>query len=200
MADARRIFLLSPADTSGVRATMLLRANARFELAMRLRSSKGAALGDVFAFLSGLYFRGKLEYARRFAPGSAYVITSCAGLVAPEATVRRTDLLRFARVPIAAGESRYVRPLARDARRLGRSLPAEAEIVLLGSIATDRYCGVLLEIFGGRLVFPREFVRRGDMSRGGLLLRSARSGTELDYVAVADTPRHGPRPARLVKP
>ena len=176
---------------------MLLRKSASFELAERLRSAEGAAIGDVFAFLSGLYFRGKLEYARRFAPGSAYVITSCTGLVAPEAPVRHADLVRFAGVPIATGEARYTRPLARDARRLGRSLSEDAQIVLLGSIATDKYCGVLLDIFGGRLMCPGDFVGRGDMSRGGLLLRAARSGTELDYVAVADTPRHGPRPARL---
>lgn len=69
--------------------------------------------------------------------------------------------------------------------------------MLLGSIATDKYCGVLLEVFGPRLRFPAEFVGRGDMSRGGLLLRAARSGTELRYVRVLDAVRRGPRPARL---
>jgi hypothetical protein len=42
-----------------------------------------------------------------------------------------------------------------------------------------------------------DFVGRGDMSRGGLLLRAARSGEELRYVPVAEAIRHGPRPARL---
>ena len=189
-------FLLSPAATSGLRAAMLLREAARFDLAVRLREG-GAPLGEVFAFLSGLYFRGKLAYARRFAPGTSFVITSCAGLLAPEAVVRRRDLLRFARVPIASKEPRYRRPLVRDARALAGRLPAGAPVVLLGSIATDKYCGVLLEIFGPRLRFPAEFVGRGDMSRGGLLLRAARSGTELSYVPVLEAVRHGKRPARL---
>ena len=197
MTDAPRIFLLSPADTSGIRAGMLMRESASFDLARRLRSPGGAPLGDVFAFLSGLYFRGKLAYVRRFAPDAAYVITSCAGLVAPEVRVRRSDLLRFARVPITAREPRYRRPLVRDAQRLRRTLPEDARVVLLGSVATDKYCGVLLEVFGPRLLFPSAFVGRGDMSRGGLLLRAAREGQELGYVPVADAVRHGPRPARL---
>ncbi len=196
MAPTTHVFLLSPAATSGLRAAMLLREKARFDLAVRLRE-EGAPIGEVFAFLSGLYFRGKLAYARRFAPESSYVITSCAGLVAPDAVVRHRDLRRFARVPIAPKEPRYRRPLARDARRLRERIPQEAPVVLLGSIATDKYCGVLREVFGARLVFPADFVGRGDMSRGGLLLRAARAGAELAYVPVADAVRHGPRPARL---
>jgi len=196
MAPISPVFLISPAATSGLRAAMLVRAGAPFDLAVRLRD-EGAPVGEVFAFLSGLYFRGKLAYARRFAPETSYVITSCSGLLEPEAVVRREDLRRFARVPIAPAEPRYRRPLARDARRLRERIPAEAPVVLLGSIATDKYCGVLLDVFGPRLLFPVEFVGRGDMSRGGLLLRAARSGEELRYVPVADATRHGPRPARL---
>ena len=188
--------LLSPAATSGLRAAMLLREAARFDLAVRLRE-EGAPLGEVFAFLSGLYFRGKLAYARRFAPDLSFVITSCSGLLAPETVVRRRDLLRFARVPIASAEPRYRRPLLRDARLLEARIGGETPVVLLGSIATDKYCGALLEVFGPRLRFPSEFVGRGDMSRGGLLLRAARSGAELSYVPVADAVRHGPRPAKL---
>jgi hypothetical protein len=196
MTAPSRLFLLSPAATSGLRAAMLLRADARFDLAVRLRE-RGAPIGEVFAFLSGLYFRGKLAYARRFAPESSYVITSCAGLLAPEEVVRHSDLRRFARVPIAADEPRYRRPLARDARRLRERIARDAPVVLLGSIATEKYCGVLLEVFGPRLRFPTHFVGRGDMSRGGLLLRAARSGEELPYVPVADAARRGPRPAKL---
>src|SRR5262249_61742093 len=51
---------------------------------------------------------------------------------------------------------------------------------------------------GPRLVFPAEFVGRGDMSRGGLLLRSARDRRELTYLPVAGAVRRGVRPARLV--
>lgn len=104
MSSESPVFLISPAATSGVRAAMLLHEGARFELAVRLRE-EGAPVGEVFAFLSGLYFRGKLAYARRFGPESSRVITSCAGLLAPETLVRRRDLLRFARVPIASAES-----------------------------------------------------------------------------------------------
>jgi hypothetical protein len=124
------------------------------------------------------------------------VITSCAGLLAPATRVRRQDLQRFSTVEIALSEPAYRKPFARDARRLLRERP-DVSVVLLGSIATDKYCGVLLEIFGDRLHFPAEFVGRGDMSRGGLLLRAARDGRELDYVPVARAVRHGPRPAKL---
>jgi len=81
------------------------------------------------------------------------VITSCAGLLHPETAVRSEDLRRYARVPISLTEPAYRRPFVRDARRLLREMPADAAVVLLGSIATDKYCGVLLEVFGNRLLF-----------------------------------------------
>ena len=193
----RRVFLLSPASTTGKRARILLREEARFELALAVRSREGAPLGDVFAFLSGLYFRGKLAYARRFAPGAAYVITASAGLLSPDALVRRADLRQHARVPISASTDAFRRPLERDVRRLRRELGDEGEVVLLGSIATDKYVATLLEAFGSRLIFPPDFVGRGDMSRGGLLLRAARAGLELPYVPVAGSVRHGKRPPKL---
>jgi len=193
---APRVFLLSPASAAGERAAMLLNERAGFDLAVRLRAG-GAPLGEVFAFLSGLYFRGKLAYATRFSPGGTFVITPSAGLLPPQTLVRREDLQRFASVPIAASEPAYRRPLVRDLRRLARAAPEEARVVLLGSIATDKYCGPLLEVFGPRLLFPPDFVGRGDMSRGGLLLRAAREGRELAYVAVEGAVRHGRRPARL---
>ena len=197
MTSAPRIFLLSPASAAGERAAMLLAERARFDLAVRLRSAGGAPLGEVFAFLSGLYFRGKLAYAKRFSRGAVFVITPSAGLLPPETPVRREDILRFASVPIAASEPAYRRPLVRDLKRLARAAFDEARIVLLGSIATDKYCGPLLEVFGPRLLFPPDFVGRGDMSRGGLLLRAARDGRELAYVPVEGAVRHGQRPARL---
>ena len=89
-----RIFLLSPANCSGRRAQLMLMPDAQFTLARALRSRRGAALGDVFSFVSGLYFRGKLTYARRFArppdhtdsvtAGGVLVITANAGLRAPD--------------------------------------------------------------------------------------------------------------------
>jgi hypothetical protein len=62
-----RIFLLSPAYAGGERARMILRDQATFELARRLRSKRGAPIAEVFTFLSGLYFRGKIAYATAFA-------------------------------------------------------------------------------------------------------------------------------------
>ncbi len=191
-----RIFLLSPARCDGVRMSMLRRPAAQFPLAVELRSQAGAALGDVFTFTSGLYFRGKLTYARAF--GASWVITPGAGLVEPERRITPADLDAWARVRVDLEDRRYRRPLERDARALAERLP-EAEVVLLGSIASDKYVDLLLEVFDGRLLFPVDFVGRGDMSRGGLLLRSARSGAELLYGPVRGAARHGPRPPRLPK-
>jgi hypothetical protein len=196
-----RYFLVSPASCAGQRARLLLREEARFDLAVRLRS-EGAPIGEIFAFLSGLYFRGKLAYATRFArpaptmPG-ALVITPSRGLLPVETVVGRADLLRFADVDIHESNPRYRKPVERDARRLRRIAGPEAEVVLLGSVATGKYVDLLLGIFGARLLFPPSFVGRGDMSRGGLLLRGAREGKELDYASIAGAIRHGPRPPRL---
>jgi hypothetical protein len=169
----QRIFLLSPANASGIRAQLILREQARFELAVRLRR-EGSPLGEVFSFISGLYFRGKLAYSRAFvaappAVGGAFVITSSRGLVSPETIARR--------LAGVAGDG--------------------CETVLLGSIASPKYVEPLLGIFGERLVFPLEFVGRGDMSRGGLMLRCVREGTQLTYVPVATAVRRSPRLAKL---
>jgi hypothetical protein len=198
---SHRIFLLSPASCTGERARVLLREEAGFDLAVQLRES-GAPLGEAFAFLSGLYFRGKLAYARRFARppegvSGALVITPTSGLRSVEATVTLSDLRRFADIDIDAADPRYRRPLTRDARRLAERAGPSATIVLLGSIATGKYVDVLLGVFGARLVFPEEFVGRGDMSRGGLLLRCAREGRELPYRSIQGSIRHGPRPPKL---
>lgn len=199
----RRIFLLSPAHCGGERARLVFNPAARFDLAVRLRAG-GVPLGEVFAFLSGLYFRGKLAYAEAFArppvslPG-VLVITPTDGLVPAAEAVDFARLRRFAEVDIDAGNPRYVEPLRRDARRLAPLLGPRADVVLLGSIATGKYLDPLLEVFGERLRFPADFVGRGDMSRGGLLLRCARVGAELDYVGVRGAVRHGARPPRLVR-
>jgi hypothetical protein len=199
-----RVFLLSPAHCGGERAQLVLREQARFDLASRLREREGAPLGEVFSFLSGLYFRGKLAYARSFARPAAgvsgvMVITPCQGLRSPDVRVGRPILQRYAGVDIDAADPRYRRPLMRDARALAMALGGEAswQVVLLGSVASGKYVEPLMEVFGERLVFPSEFVGRGDMSRGGLLLRCVADGRELDYVPMAGAVRRGPRPARL---
>ena len=192
----RRVFLLSPARCDGVRMMMLRRRAASFALAMELRSAAGATVGDVFTFTSGLYFRGKITYARAF--GASWVITPGAGLVEPERRIRPADLDAWARVRVDLEDRRYRRPLERDARALAERMP-DTEFVLLGSIASDKYATLLLEVFDHRLLFPLDFVGRGDMSRGGLLLRSARAGTELPYGPVRGAVRNGKRPPRLPK-
>ncbi|HET9795148.1 MAG TPA: hypothetical protein VFS34_11855, partial [Thermoanaerobaculia bacterium] len=159
---AHRIFVLSPASCGGERARLLVRTKADFPLARQLREPEGAPIGEVFSFLSGLYFRGKISYARAFAsapPGApgTLVITPTRGLVSPDERVTRRDILRFADVPIDAGERRYRRPFERDALRLAERLAAEDEVVLLGSIATAKYVEVLGSALGDRLRFPAEF-------------------------------------------
>jgi hypothetical protein len=197
-----RVFLLSPAHCGGERARLLFDTRARFDLARRLHGGHGPSLGEVFAFLSGLYFRGKLTYALAFArpPAGApglYVITPCDGLRAAEEPVDLARLQRFAAVDIATGDPRYHEPLARDAGRLAAALDPGAEVVLLGSVATGKYLEPLARALGDTLRFPADFVGRGDMSRGGLLLRAVRSGVELAYIPVAGAARRGTRPARL---
>jgi hypothetical protein len=199
-----RIFLLSPAHCGGLRAQMVLSERASFDLAQRVRVA-GAPLGEVFSFLSGLYFRGKLTYARAFANAAdgragVFVITPTDGLRPADEPVDLARLRRFATVDIAGDDPRYREPLDRDARRLARRIGPGGEVVLLGSIATGKYVEPLLAVLGERLRFPADFVGRGDMSRGGLLLRCARAGTELTYVGVRDAVRRGPRPPRLPPP
>jgi hypothetical protein len=193
---AQPVFLLSPAHCGGKRAQLVLNPHASFELATRLKGD-GATLGEVFTFLSGLYFRGKLTYAERF--GRALVITPGWGLVPARKLITRTELEAIGRVGVVPGEERFEGPLARDASALLLTLDPAAPVVLLGSIATGKYVDVLTRVFGERLTFPGDFVGRGDMSRGGLLLRAAREGVELDYRPIAGAARRGPRPPRLVR-
>lgn len=190
---ASRIFLLSPARCDGRRAKLILNPIAEFPLAHALRQPEGVEIAEVFSFLSGLYFRGKVAYARAFA-AQMLVITTERGLVPPTTRVRRDDLCAFAEVDIARGGERYLGPLRRDVAALASG---EEEVVLLGSIATGKYADTLIEALGERLLFPREFVGRGDMSRGGLLLRQVQEGRELEYIPVAGAVRHGARPPKL---
>ena len=201
----RQVFLLSPAHCGGKRAGYLLNENAQFALARQFHSPQAASLGEVFSFLSGLYFRGKLAYAARFAnpprgTGPAYVITSNRGLLPPETPVTPPDLRAFGATDISADDPGYRRPLERDARVLldaCRACRPACRFVLLGSVATGKYVDVLAEVFGERLVFPSDFAGRGDMSRGGLMLRCVDAGEELAYVSVLGATRRGQRPPKL---
>jgi len=199
----RRIFLLSPANASGLRGNLLLKDAVRSPLADRLRNG-GVRLGEIFTFMSGLYFRGKITYARAYAdpplgvPG-VLVITASGGLVSPDRLFTLEELREIVAGRVDAAESRYRIPLERDARLLRDHAGDYCEIVLLGSVATSKYVEPLFGIFGERLMFPAEFVGRGDMSRGGLLLRSVRDQVQLKYVPVAGAVRNGARPAKLPK-
>jgi hypothetical protein len=114
----------------------------------------------------------------------AYVITSNRGLISVEEPLALADLEDFSTVPIEHNEPRYFKPLQKDARALAKQVGEDCDVVLLGSISTKKYAEPLMEFFGERLLFPLSFVGRGDMSRGGLLLRCVAEGRELEYVPV----------------
>jgi hypothetical protein len=195
------VILLSPARIGGPRSNILLRAEADFELAHRLRDRR-ATLGEAYAFISGLYFRGKLAYAEVFAAPPdgvppALVIVPGLGLIPPDTMVDAEQLRRIGHVSIEETNQAYRDPLLRDARLLDQNTGPACQFLLLGSIATEKYTEPLLSIFGDRLLFPSEFVGRGDMSRGGLMLRRATSGEELAYVSIHGAVRRGRRPPRL---
>jgi hypothetical protein len=201
---ASRIYLLSPAHCGGKRAELLLSGRGRFPLAQRLRAGERVPLRDAFTFLSGLYFRGKVAYAERFArppagvPG-VQVITTNQGLLPADTPVSVDELRAFGATDIDAEEPGYREPLRRSLAGLESAAQGEAPptAVLLGSVATGKYVDVLLEALGERLLFPTEFVGRGDMSRGALLLRAAREGRTLAYAPVAGAVRRGVRPPSL---
>ena len=167
-------------------------------LAARLRAGERVPIGEVYAFISSLYFRGKLAYADRFAPGRSFVITPCLGLLEPATLVDAEEYEALASVPIDAAEPRYLGPLRRDVERLARDWAGE--VVLLGSVASPKYTQPLLDVLGTRLVFPATFVGRGDMSRGGLMLRAVTAGQELEYIPVAGAVLRGTRPPKLPRP
>lgn len=181
---------------------MLLSDRAQFDLARRLREGAPVTLGETFVFLSGLYFRGKLAYANAFARpprggSGVLVITPTRGLVDAATPIGLDDLREFAEVDIDESDPRYRRPLERDTHSLGKLLCAKSDAVLLGSVATGKYVNVLLKILGPRLRFPSDFVGRGDMSRGGLLLRCAADNTELAYIPIDGAVLKGKRPPKL---
>ena len=202
-----RIFLLSPANCGGSRARQLLSPNTRAALAPRLHAPGGAPIGEVFAFVSGLYFRGKLTYAQRFAAppevghpvvgSGVLVITPNAGLRPPEHLLTAAELRDLGRDLITPDNPAYTEPLVRSSRVLLREVGPDCEVILLGSIASPKYVDILLDVFGEQLRFPLAFVGRGDMSRGGLLLRQAAAGEELEYGPVRGATRTGVRPPKL---
>ena len=185
------VFLLSPARLDGQRGALLTKATANFELARALRSPEGAPLADVFSFVSGLYFRGKVAYAREFgrargrAP-AAYVLTAGGGLCGLDEHVTLARLERWANVVVNENNPHFTAPLVRTASEALAAHDAATRFVLLGSVATNKYVAPLLDVFGERIFFPEEFAGLGDKSRGALLLAAAREHRELAYAPLHD--------------
>ena len=179
------VFLLSPANLNGLRAKQLMSPRANFEAARMYRTPEGVPIGLAFAFMSALYFRGKITYALHFADlDHVRVIAPGFGLVRPDwrITEERMKVLRKTEVDVRV--KNYRKPLERDAKELAASLDRETQVVLLGSVASGKYVDVLAPAFGERLLFPSIFAGLGDMSRGGLLLRAARANRELEYTSL----------------
>jgi ribosomal protein S18 acetylase RimI-like enzyme len=197
------VFLLSPAFCGGRRGAILLKDGGLSAPAQQLAAGT-LSLGDAFSFVSGLYFRGKLAYARHFAagrtPGIA-VITPTRGLQPPDLVVDGALLREFVGVDLGSGDPRYLVPLVRDLRELADRLPTGARAVLLGSVATAKYLEPMADVLGDRLYFPSDFIGRGDMSRGALLLQHVDANRELDYVPFATgVARRGRRAPGVAKP
>jgi hypothetical protein len=202
-APPHTIFLLSPANLSGARGELVFNPRAEFPLARQLQSG-GATVGELFSFVSSLYFRGKVAYATAFGRpprglAEALVITPGEGLRFLHEPVTVERLRGWATVPIDARNPSFTEPLLQHAVALERVHGTTTRFVLLGSVASGKYVDPLVSVFGSRLLFPPDFVGRGDMSRGGLMLRAARAGRELAYAPIEGTKRHGPRPARLAR-
>jgi hypothetical protein len=188
------VFLLSPANLSGKRGQMVMNPDAGFALARALRSEDGAPLAAVFSFVSGLYFRGKLSYAKAFGHakaglGSAYVMVAGGGLCSPDEAVTLSRLRDWQTVSVSEHNPHFTAPLQRHASLLLDRHDAATRFVLLGSVASNKYVAPLLEVFSERLFFPVDFAGMGDMSRGALMLRAARDGQELAYAPVVGTAR-----------
>jgi hypothetical protein len=190
VVNVAQVFLLSPAFCGGRRAAMLMNPASKMELAQRLTAGT-LTLGEAFAFMSGLYFRGKLSYARQF--GAVLVITPTRGLQPPETLVTSQLLKEFARVDVDSDDRRYRKPLDRDLQLLASQVGVNTRVILLGSIATGKYVDALTAALGPRLHYPSSFVGRGDMSRGGLLLRAVTANEELEYAPLVAGPAHTAR-------
>lgn len=182
------IFLLSPANLNGKRGQMLFNSEARFELAKALRSSEGAPLGDVYSFVSGLYFRGKASYAAKFArsalPPGAWVMTPGGGLCTLDERVTVARLEGWQRVQVSEHNPHFTAPLTRHVCGLADTASAGTRFVLLGSLASQKYVVPLVAALGPRLFYPTSFAGLGDMARGALLLRCTRESRELEYSTV----------------
>ncbi len=168
-----------------MRGRLLRSPRARFALARRLRET-GLPIGEAYSFLSALYFRGKLAYARHFsgAAGAVHIITPGFGLVEPDWPLDLDRVRRIRTVGVDVRRRAYREPLAGQAAAL-----AAERVVLLGSLATGKYLDVLVPALGERLWYPALFLGMGDMKRGSVLLKAAASDRHLDYAPASRLPR-----------
>jgi hypothetical protein len=137
---------------------MLLREQADFDLAVKLRQGT-ATIGEIYTFMSGLYFRGKMAYAEAFRaapPGipPGVVIVPGVGLVPPETAVDVGQLRTVADVPVDEGNHVYRSALLRAARLLDEYAGSACSYVLLGSIASGKYTGRSLRFLASASCFP----------------------------------------------
>ena len=184
-----QIFLLSPAHAGGKRAKTLLKSDSGSAVGKRLQGGEAVTLGEVFSFVSGLYFRGKLTYASRFAAlDDVLVITPHRGLLPVSTPLFLADLAEYAETNIDAGNEEYRRPLEIDLAGLAMRRQTDP-FIFLGSLASGKYVDVLKGPLAGKLFFPTSFVGLGDMGRGALLLRQAKAGIALDYAPIERLPR-----------
>jgi hypothetical protein len=177
-------FLLSPAHLGGARAARLTSLDARFAVAQSYRDGT-LSIGEAFSWISALYFRAKLRYARHFGArhggGPAQVIAPGFGLVAEDWLLSGERFTRLCQVPVDTQDRRFRQPLEAACAGLARSLDRDDRIVFLGGLAGDRYLAVLAPALGPRLFVPIDFVGRGQMQRGSLLLQAIAENRELAY-------------------
>jgi hypothetical protein len=180
------VFLLSPANLSGLRAKQLMSPRAKFDAARMYQSPEGVPIGLAFAFMSALYFRGKLAYSLHFGGiENTFVIAPGFGLVPPDWRITGERMATLRKTPVDVTKRNYKTPLVREAKALASRISDDTNVVLLGSVASGKYVDILWPIFGNRLVFPAIFAGLGDMSRGGLLLRAMRANQELEYTSLS---------------
>ena len=200
-----RIFLLSPASTDGLRAQQLTSPRAGFGAAERYRSPEGVTIEEAFTFMSSLYFRGKIGYARHFAapppelalgsrttaswsslPASGWCRRACR--ITPE------EMKKLRRTPVDLKSRAYCAPMKKHVEQL-RDLAPDGLGGAPGQRRDRQVRGPAAAGPRDRLLFPRDFAGAGDMKRGGMMLRAVREDRELSL----RHPRRAPPPRPRLK-
>ena len=89
------------------------------------------------------------------------------GLRPPETVFSPEQLRATAHIDVDEDNPVHHDALLAAAASLDRATGHQCSFVLLGSVASAKYTTALLKVLDHRLLFPAEFVGRGDMSRGG---------------------------------